>query len=384
MSLYVLHALNWLYTPQIFETDNRRVVLLSSRWKDILLSSTGGEISFSPFGGGKLISIRPHKPAWAFTAVSEILTQLGVDPRVPTRCRFTGVPSSGSFVDFKPYSLFGMRYHAGFSTVVIQDNATGGVVGFVFHDSVNKQTIVYLEQDRLGHNPDTLSIFRPFGQKGDYHKDLHRSLAYRRDNLNRDKADILRRLEAVDAKLNSLPTEIQPLLPNPKILGASQNREWIYIWLSDLYCSADEKLFFLGGTILAIYKTDWTVVTSFATAPRAIAHPHETGDGLCLGRQFKQVATELQDRGLFGMYVNLLIEHLENGIDPQDSAGVRVLSLPEAKGHSEPISPQAELPLNVEAPSPATPNWATVMPGEIPGTQYVLRGNVWEMGTIRE
>lgn len=206
---------------------------------------------------------------------------------------------------------------------------------------------------------------------------------------------------------------------------------WIVVTTGPLVCrigdSHQEKTYFLGESTILINIIEWKRVIVLPKQPRNVPHPHSGPSGvLCLGRDFSGEAVALQRKGYFGLYLTLLLEHLENGVDSDDAYGQRVFSLPrigddgkviednkrdeeeeeeedededeeydeeeflESQRRTDPGAAMLDelffsTPTQANGATPMAPpnnpafdHWITRAPSPRAGFEFVLNGNVWE------
>lgn len=228
--------------------------------------------------------------------------------------------------------------------------------------------------------------------------------------------DTIKRLKAT---LEDISRPVQTGITDPRVERIERGDDTIIVWTKPLVCRVEAETFDLGPTMLLIGANRWNFVITIASSPRLISHPHMCADGVCLGFLFSNTAAELQTKGYFGLYLTLLLDHLENGVDPMDTAGRRVFTLPKIKSevpapavveevpelspelrHEDeynereyyyddeleediweedvtlPTPPSTTNATSIPIPAPASHQWARIM-RDPAGTEFVLVGNQW-------
>lgn len=310
-----------------------------------------------PSNSGFRLACRPKQPAWSFTPFAQILRELGVPNQSRTRLGRTAEITSSK----KPLVVLYWNQDDGFfytsrTTGIHWIVAEQQVVGQVIKSSQNIWEITY-NRDKVMNAP-TLSLMRPSEDRPDFsdlkatvlstQKDgLHAQiqnyiqqiadLKEREERLLRDRGEAIQQLERINSGEGAPRIDVN----DPRVAGAwimsrpGGGLKYIFILTRSLTCMAEFKdstsprKFLLGELVLSIPWAAWHSVTATTSEGRAISHPHANRPILCLGREFSAVAQALQKRADFGLYVTLLLDHLQYGIDTTDMLGARVISLQE-------------------------------------------------------
>ena len=223
-------------------------------------------------------------------------------------------------------------------------------------------------------------------------------------------------VKRLKATLEDISRPVQTEITDPRVERIERGDDTIVVWTKPLVCRVETETFDLGPTMLLIGANRWNVVSAIASSPRPISHPHMCADGLCLGSLFSTTTAELQTKGYFGLYLTLLLDHLENGVDPMDAIGRQVFALPRIKSEAPAPAVVEEAPelspelrhedeedyeddeweeediweedvilptpspttnaTSTPIPDPAPHQWAPVMRNQA-GIEFVLVGNQW-------
>lgn len=137
------------------------------------------------------------------------------------------------------------------------------------------------------------------------------------------------KLALADLTSTTPHTEITDPRVTGVFIGGDSGSPSIHILTSPLIAnieqvSGETVQYNLGSLLIRILAKRWHNVVVTTAENRVVAHPHTNRYELCLGRHFEQLAEALQERGDFALYVSLLINHIQDGIDPLDSVGCRV------------------------------------------------------------
>lgn len=299
---------------------------------------------------------QPARPAWSFTPFAAILRELGVSEDSLTRL---GRPPEISSPK-KPLVILqrsvgreGIPYNnrvTGVDWIVTQTQVVGQVVKMapnVWEVNFNHTMVA---------SATNLSLMRPSSERPDFSgvkativagqkeslaidiRDFSRSIAI----LEEQTTTLLRQKTAAESTLELINSDrFTPRLDvdDPRVAGAwvvpdGERVGEIYVLTHPLTCTAEFKdgirrTFLLGPLTVQIAWYSWAAVMVTTTEVRAIAHPHTNTTHLCLGHEFGIAAGQFQKRGDLGLYLTLLLDHIQNGIDTSDWLGKQVVLLPE-------------------------------------------------------
>lgn len=390
----------------------------------------------------------PLHPYWYYSPLRDVLLALNA-PLGTTYIGRHGPPIEHSCVAIKEYpSPFGDLMWESNSAYHLLYTANHKLAGIVLvrggkENGEGEDICVYLTSLMALAEPEQFTL-----TNGD--TKFERALAEGRERLYRDTADYVaslkHKLAKAEEQLNNYKRPLSADITDPRVVLVTKENDyrnngsnWIVIKTNKLICKIGARRFALGKCIIGIWINDWSKVYVLANSRRERPHPHMMGDYMCLGDTFARTAREMQTRGYFSLYVTLLLDHLENGVDPQDPVGNSIFLLPEideegnvvVKGDRPEVeergrpdreadyldseeeedwlpeeeewideeerrilasqdeealralSPQLESGVTI-APSPAaSPHWVTTMPSPNAGFEFVLVGSEWIEQRIR-
>ncbi len=304
------------------------------------------------------VTRRPKRPAWEYTPFAQILHDLEVPKSSNTN--FTANFGPYSSVS-RPTVVFIPSYDRAFiisnNTTQVHWIASGiKIVGQLTKYSHLIWRVSYNHDEVL--NATRLELAQPTPQRP-YFSPLIDSTRARRVGLLKEQIssaeyELNRAQQLLEQRQLTLKTAIGALesfnsaraprvdTDDERVAGAwtmerpYNAQPWIVVLTKPLTCRAEfdngaTRQFNLGPLTICISWSNWTHVFVTTRADRQYAHPHTNGSNICLGPVFATVASELQKRGDFGLYLTLLLDHLQEGIDTNDSLGGRVVTFPEVK-----------------------------------------------------
>lgn len=315
------------------------------------------ETKATPLGGGYLLNRKPKRPLWEYTVFAPYLRALGAEGiTLTTNARpNNGRASYVALIPIPPFSFWNrvssdpkttLLFSNGIATVAIQSTQYNRQAQFCvyFNPGVgltNLTTIENLASD------DPNCVVQAINQKllGSRLSTREQQVSSIRYELN----VLLASVERKEAELNQALLELELLRSSetsppdasnltPQITSLRLLDDRLIITTTPLTArvelnkwNSESKEFSLGSLALVIPADQWSRVTCLpiGIGPAPHSHPHANGSCICLGNTFTRTAIALQDRGELVLYLNLLIDHLQNGVDPRDSLGCRVIMWPE-------------------------------------------------------
>lgn len=416
--MYVKRSLDWLWRGST--SSDVEIPPLNSR--------VVNELREYREGRNIVINVAPPKPFWWYTPLRDALVSLGA-PGGITYWEYIPPYRADDSTVIKKTSAF-LRWATEYRLAkvhLLYDRNLNKLVGCIVIDSKGLVDVL-LAPDVSMQSYEQLALEPPLT---DPTRTLADQRVERKQSLKARVYEMEELLKSARDAYNLYSPEVTGDLSDPRVQSLNVTDEWIVIHTSALVCQiAADKKFLLGESTIFFEHHTWQNVIVLPKTRRCIPHPHALVDGnICLGAEFDQTAKSLQEKGYFGLYIKLLLDHLEKGVDPTDMVGIRVFDLPrldaensvteaasdasdddtyEYNGDGSPFgdasdddtyyeeeeilanaqrvlltpitSPTegAQAPTANAVPSSLdSPNWATTVPSPRPGYHFILRGNTW-------
>lgn len=294
-----------------------------------------------------LLLKRPQNAFWEYTPLASALREFGV----PSRKCLTNYRQSGStpgrptlYIE-RNNSVNGWYPFRGVTTGTQFLVCGTSIVGQIYKQPDADVWRVSYNRDKITgpvtlanpthDRPDLIELMKlALDQRRQELQDALARHQYRMQELQDQLAAQQAELEGVELALaNSISKTPHTEITDPRVTGVftggASGGPSIHILTSPLIANVEQVSgetvqYNLGALLIRIQAKRWQNVVVTTAENRVVAHPHTNQHEMCLGRHFEQLADALQERGDFALYVSLLLNHIQDGIDPLDSAGCRV------------------------------------------------------------